>query len=249
MSRATMNEFRSEPTIQQVETSTFAESDWLTRPSTSRPHPHCFHSFSPSMHLLLIQCARSSDVVCPAYPPLFPLVASLQPAVMDRASLLSRACQLSSAAAADSSGSADEARDAVVAAVLRGEWSLPSLISDMASILTSERAETRQCGLRLLNAALAEAAVDTLQLHSKQVDSMAAFFTQRMSDERCVHDSDHAAAAASISQSAQPCLPPALPSSLTYSGSSPFACLSSAAFVKASRVCSPCCSDTARCCL
>ena len=68
----------------------------------------------------------------------------------------------------------------------RGEWSLTSLIVDMEAILTSQQAEVRQRGLRLLDAALSHLPAHAASVSStQQVDAMAAFFTQRMGDERC----------------------------------------------------------------
>ena len=81
--------------------------------------------------------------------------------------------------------SADEARSAAVAAMQRGEWTLPSLVADMGAVLTSQHADVRQRGLRLLTEALSTRAADSLQLRTQQpVDALAAFLTQRMSDER-----------------------------------------------------------------
>ena len=101
---------------------------------------------------------------------------------MERLALLDRACLLTPAV--DGTASADEARDEVVAAVQSGQWSLPLLVSDLEAVLTSQQAEVRQRGLRLIHAVLDRVRPDALQLAAQQVDAMAAFFTQRLSDER-----------------------------------------------------------------
>ena len=200
---------------------------------------------------------------------------------MDRAALLHSACVLPSAvepaaAAGGAAGSEEASRQAVVAAVERGEWTMASLVADMAAILTSQQAEVRQRGLRLVHAALTQLSADALRLHSQpQVDALATFLTQRTSDERSLpaRSCQHAQAApavraaglvslCSLAVEVRSANQPLTPLLHTASGRLALLCATcvsvclsvcvcvcvAAAFESVCRVCCLCCAATGLCC-